>query len=147
MRTRFFALAAAWAALMAPTGPEARGQVTGSATAASPLTGQYQLVAIDGHPIPYAARDPHAPPNAPPPPEVIASTFVIRTDGSFIMAMGYRMTGNGRFRVTPFSGTCTAEGNAFIARWDGAGSTPLTIAGDTLIMNNAGMLFAYRKLR
>ena len=115
----------------------------------APLAGRYQLIAIDGHAIPYAARDPHAPPSAPPAPEVVASTLVIRPDGSFMMAMAYR-SGSGaaaRISVNPFSGTCRAEGNAYIARWEGAGETRLELSADTLTLDNSGLLFSYRRLR
>ena len=65
------------------------------------------------------------------------------------MAMSYRMTVDSvtRYSAQPFSGTWTAQGDRYIARWDGAGTTSLTLARDTLVMNNEGMLFAYRKIR
>ncbi|HET9424784.1 MAG TPA: hypothetical protein VFO55_05385, partial [Gemmatimonadaceae bacterium] len=80
-------------------------------------------------------------------PEVMASSMMIRPDGSFIMAMGYRNTASGRFWVMPFSGTCAQDGDGFVARWEGAGQTKVTLAGDTLKVNNAGMIFAYRRQR
>ena len=113
------------------------------------LPGTYVLLAIDGHPIPYAPIDAGRPANAPPAPEVLAATLVVRPDGSFIMAMGYRRTVSGveRFQATPFTGTTTSDGAGFLARWDGAGANKLTFAGDTLIMDNEGVRFAYRKVR
>lgn len=130
--------------LLAVAVPAARAQA-----AASPLAGAYQLVSVDGHPIPYAPVHPGQPAEAPPGPEVLASTMVIRADGSFMMAMAYRF-GTGetqRFRSMPFSGTTRATGDGFMATWEGAGETPLTPAGDTLVMNNEGMLFRYVKRR
>lgn len=113
------------------------------------LAGAYMLVAIDGHSLPYAPNHPDRPANAPPMPDVLASTLLVRPDGSFIMAMAYRSTTAGveRFRATPFSGTTAPDGAGFLARWDGAGITPLSLAGDTLTMNNEGIRFAYRKVR
>jgi hypothetical protein len=39
------------------------------------------------------------------------------------------------------------DGAGFTARWDGAGANKLGFAGDTLIMDNEGVRFAYRKVR
>jgi hypothetical protein len=113
------------------------------------LPGTYVLMTIDGHPIPYAPTHPGMPANAPPAPEVLAATLVVRPDGSFIMAMGYRRTAAGveRFQATPFTGTTTPDGTGFLAHWDGAGTNKLAFAGDTLIMDNEGIRFAYRKVR
>ncbi|HSQ29148.1 MAG TPA: hypothetical protein VLN49_04820 [Gemmatimonadaceae bacterium] len=113
------------------------------------LPGTYVLMTIDGHPIPYAPMHPGTPAGAPPGPEVLAATLVVRPDGSFIMAMGYRRTVSGveRFQATPFSGTTAPDGAGFIARWEGAGANKLAFAGDTLVMDNEGVRFAYRRIR
>jgi hypothetical protein len=131
--------------------------IAGAQTSVSPdasavgreLPGTYVLVTIDGHPIPFAPTHPDRPANAPAAPEVLAATLLVRPDGSFIMAMGYRRIVNGveRFQATPFSGTTTPDGAGFSARWDGAGANKLAFAGDTLIMDNEGVRFAYRKVR
>ncbi|MDE3129337.1 MAG: hypothetical protein KGL38_15105 [Gemmatimonadota bacterium] len=128
--------------LVAAAAPDARAQAT-----ASPIAGAYELVSVDGHAIPYAPVHPGRPADAPPGPEVVASTMMVRADGSFVMAMAYRMgTGEAQiFRAMPFSGTTRAEGDGWVATWQGAGETPLTLARDTLVMNNEGMLFRYVK--
>ncbi len=113
------------------------------------IAGMYQLVTVDGHAIPFTPVHPDAPPNAGPGPEVLASTMIMRPDGSFVMAMSYRLP-PGReplFRAMPLTGRWTGEGGAYVGNWDGAGRTPLTLSGDTLTMNNEGMLFAYKKVR
>lgn len=117
-------------------------------TGGAPIAGIYRLVTIDGHAIPFAPVHPGRPANVPGP-EVLASTMVLRDDGSFISAMAYRMSsgGNAQYNAQPFSGTYAADGDAWVARWDGAGTTRLTVARDTLVMDNEGMLFAYRKIR
>lgn len=128
----------------------ARASVGRATNTNSPaLPGTYVLLTIDGHPIPYAPTHPGMPANAPPAPEVLAATLVVRPDGSFIMAMGYRRTVSGveRFQATPFTGTTTPDGAGFLAHWDGAGTNKLAFAGDTLIMDNEGARFAYRKAR
>lgn len=120
-----------------------------ASTVGRDLPGTYVLMTIDGHPIPFAPTHPGRPANAPAGPEVLAATLLVRPDGSFIMAMGYRLTVNGveRFQATPFTGTTSPDGAGFIARWDGAGANKLAFAGDTLIMENEGVRFAYRKVR
>ena len=63
------------------------------------------------------------------------------------MAMAYR-SGSGdaqRITTSPFSGMCRPEGNAYIAKWDGAGETAIELRADSLMLNNAGMLFAYKR--
>ena len=128
----------------------ARASVARAASTNNPtLPGSYVLLTIDGHPIPYAPTHPGMPANAPPAPEVLAATMVIRPDGSFIMAMGYRRTMSGveRFQASPFTGTTTPDGAGFLAHWDGAGTNRLAFAGDTLIMDKEGVGFAYRKVR
>ena len=128
----------------------ARASVSRATSTNGPaLPGTYVLLTIDGHPIPHAPTHPGMPANAPPAPEVLAATMVIRPDGSFIMAMGYRRTMSGveRFQASPFTGTTTPDGAGFLAHWDGAGTNKLSFAGDTLIMDNEGVRFAYRKVR
>lgn len=113
----------------------------------SPLAGVYALVLIDGHQLPYAPAHAGRPANAPPMPEVLSSTFRVRPDGSFIMAMSYRSKVGGveRYFDNPFSGTCAPEGDSYVAQWDEAGRTRLTLKGDTLVLDNEGVLFAYLK--
>jgi hypothetical protein len=129
-------------ALVAVAAPCARAQAT-----PSPLAGAYQLVTVDGHPIPYAPEHPGRPADAPPGPEVLAATMVIRADGSLMLAMAYRMgTGEAQqFRAMPFSGTAAADGEKYTVKWEGAGMTPLTLVKDTLAMDNEGMIFKYVK--
>jgi hypothetical protein len=111
------------------------------------IAGTYALVAIDGRAVPVAPVHPNTPPNAPPAPEVVASTLRVNANGEFTMDMSYRMTRDGAVRSfdNHFSGTCAPSGETFRMRWDGAGTTRLTPRGDTLLLNNEGMIFAYVK--
>ena len=144
MRNRLLGLLAILAVVAGPirsTGAQAPSLQT--------LVGSYRLLTIDGHAIPFSPVHPGMPANAPAPPEVIASTMVVRPDGSFIMAMGYRSTAGDtqRFMANPFSGICAVEGDGYVARWDGAGQTRLALTHDTLVVHNEGMVFTYRKTR
>jgi hypothetical protein len=144
MRNRLLGLVSALAVV---TGPMHRADAQTPSLQA--LVGSYRLLTIDGHAIPFAPVHPDTPANALTGPEVIASTMVVRPDGSFIMAMGYRSTAGDtqHFMANPFSGTCAVDGNGYVARWDGAGQTRLTLTHDTLVVQNEGMLFTYRKTR
>ena len=113
-----------------------------------PVAGVYTLVAVDGHALPYELRHEGAPPGAPPL-DVLASTLIVRSDGSFIQAMGYRITTSGanRFVAQPFSGQFRTDGAALVAKWDGAGLTPVSFARDTMAINNEGIRLQYVKGR
>ena len=122
---------------------------TGAQTAAVdsasiPVGGVYTLVAVDDHALPYELRHDGAPPV-----EVLASTLIVRSDGSFLQAMGYRFTAGGaaRFMARPFSGRFRNDGGALMAKWDGAGLTPVSFARDTLVINNDGVRLQYLKGR
>lgn len=118
--------------------------------ARSALAGEYRLVAIDGNALPFAPEHAGRPADAPRL-EVLDAHLLVRPDGSFIQAMGYRMTpragGEPHIFVRAFSGRCTTDGDAYLARWDGAGTTRVTLARDTLVVDNHGTAFAFRKLR
>ena len=148
MSSRLLVLLASLAVIASDTTAQSPSRA-GTSLGSPSFAGAYMLVAIEGHPLPYAPNHPDRPANAPTMPDVLASTLLVRPNGSFIMAMAYRNTTAGveRFRATPFSGTTASDGAGFLARWDGAGITPLTLAGDTLTMDNEGIRFVYRKLR
>jgi hypothetical protein len=114
------------------------------------IPGTYMLVSIDGHAVPYAPpREPDRPADAPPPPTIAASIFTVLPDSTFRMTMTYRMGPPGAERVSEgqFSGTYVREGAGYTFAWKNAGQTPVTLRGDTLTVNNEGMLFAYVRQR
>jgi hypothetical protein len=61
------------------------------------------------------------------------------------MSMSYRVTRQGAEQVVEnqFSGTYVREGAGYRFTWVNAGQTPVTLRGDTLILDNEGMLFTY----
>lgn len=115
------------------------------AQGARELPGTYTLVTVDGHQLPYAPVEPGRPADAPPPPAVTASTFTVLTDSTFRMSMTYRMGAPGAERTMErqFNGTYKAEGAGYTFTWTNAGRTPVALRGDTLVLNNEGILFAY----
>jgi len=117
--------------------------------ASAGLPGTYGLVTIDGHPVPFTPADPDRPANAPPGPTIVASTFTVGPDSTFRMSMRYRMPmgDTGQVVQREFSGTYVRQGDAYNFTWAGAGQTPVSLRGDTLTLNNMGMLFAYVRQR
>lgn len=116
--------------------------------ARSSLAGSYTLVLVNGQPLPYVGSDPDAPPTAPKA-EVLGGGFVIRPDATFIAASGFRVLipNAPRTVVRPMSGRIESQGATFTAYWDGMGRTPVTVIGDTLVIDNLGMKFAYLRMR
>jgi hypothetical protein len=113
------------------------------------LPGTYVLVSIDGHLIPYAPMHPGRPVDAPPPPVVVGSIFKISADSTFRQTMSYRLIRQGTEEVVErsFSGTYAQDGSGYIFTWVNAGQTPVTLRGDTLVMNNEGMVFTFYRQR
>jgi len=111
----------------------------GSETAEpSDHTGTYSLVSIDGNELPYT------PSHAGGAPQVLSSTLTLNADGTFHMSMSYG-TESGNPVSREFNGTYTREDSSFRLQWEGAGVTTGTLEGDTLTIDNEGLLFAYRK--
>jgi len=101
-------------------------------------TGTYRLVTINGNDLPYT------PPHEGGAPQVLSSTLTLHADGTFSMTMGYGTT-PGDTVTRDFGGTYVREDSVFHFQWKGAGRTPATLEGNTLTIDNEGILFAYRK--
>lgn len=109
------------------------------------IPGTYELATVDGHALPYVVNEPGRPADAPPPPTVVGGTFTVNADSTFQMVLRLRITRNGTERLieNPGRGTYLREGEGYRFTWQGAGQTPVTLRGDTLIMDNEGVLFSY----
>ena len=107
----------------------------------------YTLVSIDGHRLPYTPTT--VSDAALPPTEVVSGTLSLQTSGAFSISTRYRETkaSDRRSFDSKFSGSCAPDGDAFRMFWDGGGDTQLSISGDTVMVNNYGMLFRYLKSR
>lgn len=131
-----------------PTGnqdPAATGHsatVSGNApraTGNSEVAGTYNLVSVDGHPVPYPPRQ-----EGQQGLQIVSSTLTLNGDGTFVSTMNYGDT-PGWPRSRDFKGTYAKQGADYVLTWEGAGQTGVTIDGGTLTMNNEGMLFVYQK--
>jgi len=70
-----------------------------------------------------------------------SGTFIIAKDSRCISKTVFGSSKSGR----EVKGSYTQEGSKLNVQWWGAGGTEVTIKGDTLIMNNEGMMFIYKK--
>jgi len=102
------------------------------------ITGIYYLVKIDGAAVPTTvSHDGEAL-------QVRSGTFIISDNGTcfsrthFTPPGGDEMTreAHAKYRV---------KDSRLIMRWKGAGMTGGTIAGDTFVMDNHGMIFEYTR--
>ena len=111
------------------------------------VASDYALVSVDGHALPYtprAASDVSLLPT-----EIVGGTLTLRANGAFTIATTYRelkSTGLHSFD-SKFSGACAPEGDAYRMFWEGGGNTQLAISGDTVMVNNGGVLFRFLKAR
>jgi hypothetical protein len=111
-----------------------------SNSAKTSLTGTYTLATINGKAVPCRPpREAARPAGVPDPPEIKGGSITLNGDATFSSTMDFG------FRVANFNGTYTQRGSEFTLRWAGAGETTATLEGNTITMNNMGMLFAYRK--
>lgn len=117
-------------------GPEAVTQ-GGGENAASART--YALTTVDGHAIPFAPL--HQGQQIP---EIVSGSLTLKDDGTFVSAMSYGKPDGGSFD-RDFRGAYSLEGSDLILKWEGAGETKVTVEGNVLTMDNAGMLFVYEK--
>jgi len=111
----------------------------GKAGTSTSYLGTYNLVNIDGNPLPYT------PPHEGGAPEILSSTLTLNEDGTFQMSMTYGTTpGNSISR--DFTGTYTIlDDGSLRFIWEGAGITPGTLDLNTVTINNEGIFFVYEK--
>ena len=147
MSTRPVIAAAALALLFGCAGGTSQSSRTsgptlrGSPHTLASIAGDYRLVAVDGRAIPFAqpSRSRDAAEASWP---IVAGKLVLRPDGTFLMETTYDTNADGA-RSFAFKGSCFGAGDAFSMVWDGGGQTPLTIRGDTVVINKQNTLFSY----
>ena len=115
----------------------------GVSSGVSAVASSYTLVSVDGHALPYARVD--AKSETPSTTQIVSGTLDLRPDGTFTMSTQYRAVeqqGDRRFDGKA-SGACAPDGDAYRLYWDGGGETALTMSGNTVTVNNDGILFRY----
>jgi hypothetical protein len=119
------------------------GVSNGLAAVASP----YTLVAVDGHALPYASQ--RAKGSDTPLTEVVSGTLNLERDGTFAVSTTYRAADaqGQRLFEGKFTGACAPDGDGFRLYSEGGGETALTMKGDTVSVNNNGVIFRYLRRR
>ena len=129
-----------------PTSEPTPGAATAGGTLSlESIAGQYRLVAIDGHALPFAPAKKGDAANT----EswtVVGGALLVRPNGTFQVETNYDTKGadlnNSKYT---FSGTCFTAGGVVRMVWDGGGQTDLRVRGDTVVVNNQGTAFSYRR--
>lgn len=107
------------------------------------IAGEYTLIAIDGHRLPYAltAHGDAARADAWP---VLAGALSLRPNGTFRVETTYNTNMASSDKSTyQFSGTCFGSEGEFRMVWDGGGQTAIAVRGDTILVKNEGNAFSY----
>jgi hypothetical protein len=102
------------------------------------LVGAYALVSVDGKKVPCTLQhDGHTL-------TIKSGTFSINPDGTCNSRVAFSMPSGGD-SSREVQATYTQQGSRLTMKWQRAGITTGTVAGNTFTMNNEGMVFAYRK--
>ena len=111
------------------------------------IASTYKLVAVDGHVLPFAAQ--RAKGSDTPLTEIISGTLNVERDGTFALLTTYRaMEVSGQRTLDgKFTGVCAPAGDGFRLFWEGGGETALTMKGDTVTLNNNGVIYRYLRRR
>ena len=120
---------------------------TGDANGLAAVASAYTLVAIDGHALPYARAYGSTPATSVT--EVLSGTLIVDATGTFSVVTKYRASeakGDQFFDGT-FTGVCAPDGDGYRMLFEGGGENVLTAKGETVTVNNAGVLYQYQRQR
>ena len=95
------------------------------------------LMAIDNHKLPYAPM--HGGNRSV---KVLAGELVLRNDCSFTSSISFE-TPKGEEASRNQKGIYVKKGQDYVLSWEGAGTTVVKLDGQTMVMNNEGMMFVY----
>src|SRR5512146_3019626 len=123
--------------------PTPSAATAGGTLSLESIAGQYRLVAIDGHALPFAPAKKGDAANT----EswtVVGGTLLVRPNGTFQVETNYDTKGDARDNSSyKFSGRCFTAGTVVRMVWDGGGQTDLRLRGHTVVVNNQGTAFSY----
>ena len=100
--------------------------------------GTYNLVSVDGKPVPCALA--HAGGSG----TINSGTFVINPDGTCSSKINFSRP-SAPDATREVKARYTRDGSKLTMKWQGAGTTIGTVEGSNFTMDNEGMIFAYRK--
>jgi len=105
---------------------------------ADDITGSYNLVSIDGNPLPFnPAHEVGAP-------EVISGTLTLAGDGTFQMTMTFATEPNDPVSRS-MNGSYILEEGVLKLDWQGSGVTPATVDNRSITLVNEGLSFLYQR--
>lgn len=102
-------------------------------------SGVYSLVSIDGKPVPCALTHDGATVT------VKSGVYTFSGDGTCQSKTVFAIAEHNRDVNREVKATYTQDGATLTMRWEGAGMTTGTLAGDAFTMNNEGLIYVYRK--
>ncbi len=104
----------------------------------SEWVGRYQLVSVDGQPVPCTVKHQGRAIG------VQGGGFVIEANGNCRSEVNFTdPSGRSLRRVVEATGR--PDGETLRMKWKGAGVTTGTVQGDEFVMHNEGMVFSYRR--
>lgn len=123
--------------------PAPAASASSAAASLETIAGEYSLVAIDGHALPYpsasagvASRSTSWP--------VLTGSLSLHPNGTFHVETTYNTDPPGSEKSSyGFTGTCFGSAGEFTMVWDGGGQTALAVRGDTVLLKNEGRAFSY----
>ena len=120
---------------------------TGVSNGLAAVASAYTLLAVDDHALPYASQ--RARGSDTPLTEVVSGTLNLERDGTFALSTTYRIAEPQGQRVYEgkFTGACAPQGDGFRLYSEGGGENTLTMKGDTVSVNNNGVVFRYLRRR
>lgn len=132
--------------IVSPPAPTPSTQ-TAASSGVSAVASSYALVAVDGHALPYARVD--AKSETPSTAQIVSGTLDLQPDGTFTMSTQYRTVDpqGDRLFNGKAGGACAPDGDAYRLYWNDGGETALTVSGNTVTVNNNGILFRYVRRR
>lgn len=117
---------------------KAAAEINPKAVADTNPVGSYALVSVDGSQVPCTVQhEGHTI-------TIKSGSFSINADGTCSSKMAFA-TPSGGDASREVKAAYTQQGPRLTMKWQGAGTTTGTVAGDTFTMNNEGMVLAYRK--
>lgn len=122
--------------------PAPAASASTAAVSLESLAGEYSLVAIDGHALPYPQASGDASRSTSWP--VLDGALSLRSNGTFHIETTYNTDASGKEKNSyELTGTCFDGGGSFRMVWDGGGQTQFVMHRDTLVLDNEGRAFSY----
>jgi len=102
------------------------------------IAGEYKLLSVNRRPVPVSVRKEGEVV------QVLSGSLHLRTDGTcrsrLVLAPGAGLQVNREVRAT-----CSFDGSRLTLQWEEGGSAGGSIRGDTITLNNEGLILYYRK--